>query len=214
LNLGLLVGHTIRHMDDVAAGARRRNAARAASGLLIGAAGGALLSIVTSQGFLHAAVVTGAGYTGRAQELDPAGQLVMVVAWLAIGAVAGFVGRSALAFVGLWLGALVGSGVGFMNDPAGNVLWLDVIVTIVGITLFVTPGFFLGSAFAGSRERLAPDGSGHRPTPPPLWSRDVPVRQGPHEGEVGSTVPAAAGHRPPASHPSSAYARPGSQQPE
>jgi hypothetical protein len=123
-----------------------------------------------------------------------------------LGAVAGFVGRSGSAFVGLWLGTLAGSVLGFLNDPAGNILWLDVIVTVVGISLFVTPGFFLGDQIASSRERRAPDGSGRRPTPPPLWTRGSRlVRQRP------TSVPTPAA---PASYPASSYARPRSQQPE
>jgi hypothetical protein len=190
----------------------RARAAGPVAGLLIGAVGAALLSVVTSQGFLHATVVTGAGYTGKATELDPLGQLAMVLAWLTLGAVAGFVGRTHGAFAGLWIGTLAGSAVGFVNDPAGNVLWLDIIVTVVGISLFVTPGFFVGSVLAASRERLAPDGSGRRPTPPPLWTRGARTIRGPQSIGPGPTRPAAPAA--PASYPASAYARPGSQQPE
>jgi hypothetical protein len=151
-------------------------------------------------------VVTGAGYAGSTGELDPLGQLAMIVAWLAVGAAAGFVGRTGWAFGGLWLGSLAGSAVGVANDPAGNILWLDVIVTTVGISLFVTPGFFLGTVFAASRERQAPDGSGRRPTPPPLWTRGARiVRSRP----IPPATPAA-----PASYPASAYARPRPPQPE
>jgi hypothetical protein len=187
----------------------RARTAGPGSGFVVGAVGAALLSIATSQGYLHAAVVTGAGYTGKAAPLDPLGQLAMVIAWLGLGGVAGVVGRTPGAFAGLWLGTLAGSGVGFINDPAGNVLWLDLVVTIVGISLFVTPGFFIGSGFAASRERLAPDGSGRRPTPPPLWTRGVRAIRAPQGTPAAPATPAK-----PASYPASAYARPGSQQPE
>lgn len=200
-------------MDDPRRRAWRAMALPPLAGFLIGAAGGALLSLVTSQGYLHAAVVTGAGYTGKSAELDPLGQLAMVLAWLGLGAAAGFMGRTRPAFAGLWLGALAGSVVGFLHDPAGNILWLDIIVTVVGISLFVTPGFYLGSMFAASRERLSPDGSGRRPTPPPLWARGMRATRGPQAGATPRPT-AGAGTTSAGVYPPSAYARPGSRRPE
>src|SRR5436305_361904 len=111
---------------------------RFAVGFVVAAVGSAVLSLATSQGYLHAVVITNAGYTGSTQSLDAAGQLVMLVAWLAVGTAAGFLGRTGGAFVGMLVGSLGGSTVGFLADPAGNILWLDLIVTVVGTALFLT----------------------------------------------------------------------------
>jgi len=151
--------------------ARQHRPVQFAIGLAVGALGAAALSVVTSQGYLHAVVVTGAGYTGRTQAVGPGEQLLMLLAWILVGSVAGYAGRSVLAFAGLWAGALAGSALGFPGDPEGNILWFDVVITVVGVSLFVTPGFFLGSVIAGRRERREPDGSGRRPPPPPLSLR-------------------------------------------
>src|SRR6185369_12760734 len=101
---------------------------------------------------------------------------------------------------------------GILGDPAGNILWLDLVVTIVGVSLFLTPGFFVGAAVAGWREALEPDGSGKRPTPPPLWTRGARPDIRPNAPRTTSARPTAAAS--PTSYPPSAYARPGSQTPE
>jgi hypothetical protein len=114
------------------------------------------------------------------------------------------------------VGSLAGSTVGFLADPSGNILWLDLIVTIAGTAIFLTPGFFIGSTVAAAREPRAPDGRGTRPPPPPLWSRG---RSGSAaaRGESRSRAPQAAGPKrvDPVSEravaatlPSSAWARP------
>jgi hypothetical protein len=158
-------------MNTARAAIRSSRILQVAVAFAIGALGAAALSVVTSQGFLHAATETGAGYTGSTTPTGPEGQLLMVALWVAIGGLAGYLGRTALAFAGLWLGALVGSLVGFAGDPQDNILWFDLVVTIFGITMFLAPGFLLGAGLAGSRSRFEPDGSGRRPPPPPLWSR-------------------------------------------
>src|SRR4051812_39667826 len=97
---------------EMTAADRVRPAARMlrfAAGFVVAAAGSAVLSVATSQGYLHAAFVTNAGYTGSTHTLDAAGQMVMLVAWLAIGTVAGFLGRTGLAYVGMLVGSLAGS---------------------------------------------------------------------------------------------------------
>ena len=186
--------------------------ARVVAGLAIGAAGAAVLSIATSQGFLNASVDIGSGYFGATHPLDALGQLGMVAAWLLIGGVAGFVGRTALAFGGLWVGALAGSIVGFVADPGGNILYLDIIVTVVGIGVFLTPGFLIGAFLAGRREVQDPDGSGRRPTPPPLWARGgrASVAPGHSTSAAASPAPVTVGATSSqGTHPPSAYARPG-----
>jgi hypothetical protein len=133
-----------------------------------------VLSGVTSQGYLNAAVITGAGYTGSTDPLGPGESLLVLAAWLSVGALAGSLARTDGGLVGLWLGALAGSVVGIAGDPSGNILWLDLLVAIFGVGFFLTPGFVLGAAIAARRDRLEPDGSGRRPTPPPLWTRGAP----------------------------------------
>ena len=198
-------------MSRLVRDARLHRPVQFAIGLAVGAIGGAALSVVTSQGYLHAVVVTGAGYTGPTQAVGPGEQLLMLLAWILAGAIAGYAGRSLLAFAGLWAGALAGSALGFPGDPEGNILWFDVIVTVVGVSLFVTPGFFLGSVIAGWRERREPDGSGRRPPPPPLWLRGG----GDRDGDLTTPRPAAPPDEPrtPSYAPPS-YAPPGSRRAE
>jgi hypothetical protein len=115
--------------------------------------------------------VTGASYTGATEPVGPLEQRLAAIVWVAGGGVAGFIARSWTGLIGLWAGALVGSIVGIAGDPLSNILWLDLLVTVFGIAFFLTPGFAMGMAIQARTERLEPDGSGVRPTPPPLWSR-------------------------------------------
>jgi hypothetical protein len=138
--------------------------------------------------------------------VDPAGpveQVLALLAWVSVGGLAGWIARSGAGLVGLWAGALLGSFVGFASDPQGNILWLDLLVTVFGVAFFVTPGFFLGATLAARRDRLEPDGSGRRPAPPPLWARGT----SPHAPADAFRALVA---DPPDTSPQS-YARPGSQ---
>jgi len=182
----------MRPMPGPMAALRRHRSTRFLVAALIGGVGAALLTGLTSQGYLHATVVTGAGYTGSTQQAGPEGQVLALGAWLLVGALAGALTVSWAGLAGLWAGALAGSLLGLAADPAGNILWLDVIVTVVGVTLFLVPGYAIGAGIALRRERHTPDGSGQRPAPPPLLMRG---RSGqPGEPVAGSAAaPAASG---------------------
>src|SRR5438093_5167465 len=86
----------------------------------IGIVGTMVLASVTSQGYLHATVVTGAGYAGPTEGAGPLEQLLAAVTWIAVGGVVGFVARAWTGLLLLWAGGLLGSLVGIAGDPQGN----------------------------------------------------------------------------------------------
>src|SRR2546422_687607 len=88
----------------------------------IGIVGTTVLAGLTSQGYLHATVVTGAGYAGPTEQAGPLEQLLAAVAWIAVGGVAGFAARAWSGLLLLWAGGLLGSLVGIAGDPQGNIL--------------------------------------------------------------------------------------------
>jgi hypothetical protein len=184
---------------------RRHRSTRFLAAAAIGAIGAGILTGLTSQGYLHAAVVTGAGYTGETTEAGPEGQLLAIGAWLLIGSLAGALTHSWAGLAGLWAGALTGSLLGLAADPQGNILWLDVIVTLVGVTVFLVPAYAIGVGIALYRERLDPDGSGHRPAPPPLWTRGRREQRQPAPASTSAAAQSGSATQP---APPSSYARP------
>ncbi len=154
-------------------------------------AGPALRAIVAAAvGLVAALVYTGTppfdglppiGGSGSGSDASAEATAVRLLYWLVAGGIAGLVGEGMAGLLALWAGVLVGHGFGLAVAGADqNTVLLYLLITFLGVAIFVTPGYGVGRLIAGrSRPPPEPDGGGTRPAPAPLWGDAAPDEAGP-----------------------------------